>query len=123
MRAFRQLGALILLLVTCLAPAMACMVPGAEMSAQERSCCRAMNNHCGQMGMPASHGCCQKAPPSVHDNALTTRAVALSPVATTAMWLTAYKALPLPSMVVGWVGSPDYSPSESPPTAVSILRI
>lgn len=121
--AFRQLGALILLLVTCLAPAMACMVPGAEMSAQERSCCRAMKNQCGQMGMPASHGCCQKDPQSVHDNALTTKAVALSPVAITAIWLTAFNALPLPSVVVGCVEHPNYSPPESPPPAVSILRI
>ena len=71
--ALRQFGALILLLVTCMAPAMACMVPGAEMSTQERACCRTMKNQCGQMGMPASHGCCQKAPPSVHDNALARR--------------------------------------------------
>ena len=119
MRAFRQLGALILLLVTCLAPAMACMVPGAEMSAQERACCRTMKNQCGQMGMPASHGCCQKAPPSVHDNALVTKRVTLSPVAITAIWLTAYELLHPASVVVGWVGHPDYSP----PPAVSILRI
>jgi hypothetical protein len=111
-RAFRQLGALILLLVTC-------MVPGAEMSAQERACCRTMKNQCGQMGMPASHGCCQKAPPSVHDNALVTKTVALSPVAITAIWLTAYELLHPASVVVGWVGHPDYSP----PPAVSILRI
>jgi hypothetical protein len=123
MRAFRQLGALSLLLVTCLAPAMACMVPGAEMSTQERACCRTMKNQCGQMGMPASHGCCQKAPPSVHDNALTTKTVARSPVAITAIWLTAYEVLPPASVVVGWVRHPDYSPPESPPPAISILRI
>jgi hypothetical protein len=123
MRAFRQLGALILLLVTCLAPAMACMVPDAEMSAQERACCRTMKNRCGQMGMPASHGCCQKAPPSVHDNALVTKTVAPSPVAITAIWLTAYEVLPAAPVVVGWVRHPDHSPPESSPPAVSILRI
>jgi hypothetical protein len=31
---------LVLLLVSCLATAMACMVPSAEMSAKERACCR-----------------------------------------------------------------------------------
>jgi hypothetical protein len=123
MRAFRQLGALILLWVTCLAPAMACMVPGAEMSTQERACCRTMKNQCGQIGMPASHGCCQKAPPSVNDNALTAKTVALSPVSITAICLSTYGVLPPASVVVGWVGRPDYSPPESPPLAVSILRI
>ncbi len=123
MRSFRQLGALILLLVTCLAPAMACMVPGVEMSTQERACCRTMKNQCGQMGMPTSHGCCQKALPTAQDNALATKTEALSPVAITAMWLTAYAVLPPPSVVVGWVAHPEYSPPESPPIAVSILRI
>lgn len=123
MRAFRQLGALILLLVTCLAPAMACMVPGVEMSAQEHACCRTMKNQCGQMGMPASHGCCQKAPSSVHDNALTTKIVVLSPVAITAIRLTAHEVLRTASVVVGWVGHPNDSPPESPPPTVSILRI
>ena len=73
MRILRQFGVLVLLLVSCLAPAMACMVPNAQMSTQERACCRMMKNQCGQMGMPASHGCCQKTPPSVHDNALDTK--------------------------------------------------
>ncbi len=54
MRAFRQLGVLVLLLVSCLAPAMACMAPEAQMSAQEHTCCRMMKNQCGQMEMKAS---------------------------------------------------------------------
>jgi len=47
MRVIRQFGVLVLLLVSCLAPAMACMVPNAEMSTQERTCCRMMKNQCG----------------------------------------------------------------------------
>src|SRR2546430_2077671 len=39
-KALRQFGVLVLLLVSCLAPAMACMVPNAAMSTQERACCR-----------------------------------------------------------------------------------
>jgi hypothetical protein len=54
MRLFRQFGVLVLLLVSCVAPAMACMVPNAEMSLQERACCRMMKNQCGQMAMPGS---------------------------------------------------------------------
>ena len=34
---FRQIGVLVLLLVSCLTPAMACMIPNAEMSAP-RAC-------------------------------------------------------------------------------------
>jgi hypothetical protein len=123
MRAFRQFGVLVLLLVTCLAPAMGCMVPNAQMNSEERACCRAMKNQCGQMEMPASHGCCKKIPPSVHDNALDTKVVALHPVAITAVWLTASELLNPTSVVTGSFEHVDSSPPKSPPSAISILRI
>src|SRR6266436_8687093 len=109
MRFLRQFGVLVLLLVSCLAPAMACMVPNAAMSTQERACCRMMQNQCGQMEMPASHGCCQKTPPNVHDNALDTKAVALHPVAINVLSLASPELLNLASSVSGWVEHPDYS--------------
>jgi hypothetical protein len=123
MRIFRQFGVLVLLLVSCLAPAMACMVPNAQMNTEERACCRAMKNQCGQVEMPASHGCCQKTPPSVHDNALDTKAVTSHYVAAPVIWLHAFELVNPPSIVVGWVERPDYSPPESPPSTISILRI
>jgi len=123
MRVLRQFGVLVLILASCLAPAMACMVPNAEMSTQERACCRMMKNQCGQMGMPASHGCCQKIPPSVHDNALDTKSVALHRVAVPVIWLAASELMNPMSSVTGWVEHPDYSPPKSPPSTFSILRI
>lgn len=123
MRVLRQFGVLVLLLVSCLAPAMACMVPSAEMSAQERACCRMMKNHCGQMGMPASHGCCHETPPSVHDNALDTKTVTFHPIAAPVIWLTAAELVDPISTVTGWGEDPDDSPPKSPPSTVSILRI
>jgi hypothetical protein len=119
----RQFGVLVLLLVSCLAPAMACMVPNAEMSTQERACCRMMKNQCGQMGMPASHGCCQKTPPSVHDNALDTKPVSFHPVVVPVIGLAAPELVNPSSDVAGWVEHPDYSPPKSPPSTISILRI
>jgi hypothetical protein len=123
MRVLRQFGVLVLLLVSCLAPAMACMVPNAAMSTQERACCRMMKNQCGQMGMPASHGCCQKTPPSIHDNALGTKAVSIHAVLAPVIWWAAFELVNPTSTVIGWVEHPDYSPPKSPPSAISILRI
>jgi len=123
MRALRQIGVLVSLLVSCLTPAMACMIPNAEMSAQERTCCRMMKNQCGQMGMPASHGCCQKTPPSVHDNALDTKAVSIHPVVAPVIWLAAFELVNPTSTVTGLFEHPDYSPPKSPPSTISILRI
>ena len=123
MRVLRQFGVLVLLLVTCLAPAMACMVPNAQMSNQERACCRMMKNQCGQMEMQTSHGCCHKTPPSVHDSALETKAVTFHPVVAPIIWLAAPAVAHSTSAVARWLEHPDYSPPKSPPSTISILRI
>jgi hypothetical protein len=121
-RILRQFGVLVLLLVTCLAPAMACMTPDTQMNAQERACCRAMSSQCGQGKMPASHGCCQKTPASLHNNALDRKAIAFHPIVESAAWLAAYELVDPTSTVAGWVERPDYSPPKSPPSTISILR-
>ena len=38
---------------------MACLIPDAQLSEAEKSCCRRMANRCGEMGMPSGHSCCQ----------------------------------------------------------------
>jgi hypothetical protein len=123
MRALRQFGVLVLLLVSCVAPAMACMIPAAEMNAQERACCRMMQNQCGQMEMPGPHGCCQKTPPGVYDNALDTKVVTFQPVVAPVIWLAAFELANPATTVIGWVEPPEYSPPKSPPATISILRI
>jgi hypothetical protein len=123
MRLFRQFGVLVLLLVSCLAPTMACMVPNAAMSTEERACCRTITNQCGQMEMPASHGCCQETPPSIHDKALDTMTVTLHPVAIFNIWLTPSELLASSSAVPGLIEYPDYPPPNSALSAISVLRI
>jgi hypothetical protein len=123
MKVARQLGIVILLLVSYLTPAMACVVSDVQMNAQERACCRAMKNQCEQMGMPASHGCCQKTPKSVQDNALDTKAVTYHPVAVAVIWLSAAEWLKLNPVVTGLIEHPAYSPPQSPPTSISVLKI
>jgi hypothetical protein len=123
MRSLRQFGALVLLLVMSVAPAMACMVPDAQMSTQERECCRMMKDQCGQIGMSASHGCCQKTPQSIHSSALDTNAVNFHPVVVLAIWKTAAELLNPTTVVSEWIDRPEYSSPQSPPTTISILRI
>jgi hypothetical protein len=123
MTALSKFGVLVLLLVSCLAPAMACMTPDAQMAAEERACCRMMKNQCGQMEMPASHGCCQKAPLGVLSSALATTTVAFHPVAVTSVWLAASELLNPATVAAAWIERPEYSPPKSPPSTVYILRI
>lgn len=123
MKAFRQFGIVILLLVSYLTPAMACMVSDVQMNAEERACCRMMHGQCEQMGMPASHGCCQKASHSALDKALITKTTNYHPVAVVVVLLTVYEWLQ-PSLVTAeWVNRPDYLPPQFPPGSNSVLRI
>jgi hypothetical protein len=123
MKAARQFGLVILLLVSYLTPAMACMVSDVQMNAGERACCLAMKNHCEQMGMPASHGCCQKAPKSAQENALHTKAVTHHPIAVTVVWLSAVELLNPNLVATGVVEHEDTSPPQSPSSSISVLRI
>lgn len=123
MKALRQCGVLVLLLVSCVAPAMACMIPDAQMNAEERACCRMMKSQCGQMEMPASHGCCQKTSLGIRDNALDTKMTNFHPAAAPVVWLAAFELVNSTSSVAGWVEHPDNSPPKSPPTTIAILRI
>jgi hypothetical protein len=123
MKAARQFGIVLLLLVSYLTPAMACMVSDVQMNAEERACCRTMKNQCEQMGMPASHGCCQKAPRSVNDSALDTKAVSYHPIAVAVILLTSADWFHPPLVTAGWIEQSDYSPPQSPPSSISVLRI
>jgi len=60
-----------LLLVVLLlgGPIMACAVRDAQLTADERQCCKEMGGDCGQgaSGMPMSHSCCQTSVQPPHD--------------------------------------------------------
>lgn len=123
MKAFRQFSIVILLLASYLTPAMACMVSDVQMNAEERACCQSMQNHCERMGMPASHGCCQKSPHSALDKALITKATNSQLVAVAPVWLTACEWLQ-PSLVAAeQINWSDDSPPQFPPGSNSVLRI
>lgn len=122
-KAARQLAIVLLLVTSYLMPAMACMVSTVRMNAEERACCLTMKNQCEQMGMPASHGCCQKAPKSAQDNAVTTEAVTYHPVVVAIIWLPAAERLSLNPVAAGWVEHANDSPPQSPSSSISVLRI
>lgn len=123
MRFLRQLGVIYLLLISSVAPVMACMRVDAQMSAPERACCRMMKNQCGDMQMPASHGCCHKTLQSVDQNALNAKTVALPPFAAIVVTMAAFDLLVPNSASAEWVESPQYSPPKSPPSSISVLRL
>jgi len=93
------------------------------MTASERACCRMMKNHCGDMGMLASHSCCQKDLTSIHDQALQSKAVVLHPVVVFVLSFLATEGWSADAALASWMNDPQYSQPESPPSSVTILRV
>ena len=120
---FRQLGAVLLLLVSFVAPAMACMAPAVEMTPEERACCRMMKNDCGQMEMPASHSCCNKTPGTLHDSALRSAPVSFHAPTAVATSVPLFDLFPPHDVTNGWLPRPEHSPPKSPPSILSALRV
>ena len=124
MKSLRQFGVILLLLVSCVAPAMACMAPGAEMTVEERACCRMMKNQCGQMmEMPASHDCCTKAPKTVGETALKTDTVTVHPLTFAVLLVSSFDLFTPHDAVTGWLQRPEHSPPKAPPSSITVLRI
>jgi hypothetical protein len=118
----RQIGLLALLLISYVAPAMACMRVNAQMTAPERACCRMMKGQCGGMEMPASYGCCHKTVSTPGDHALLAAAAALHSVMDVGV-LFATTILPADVKSAIWIQAPQHSPPKSPHLRVSILRV
>lgn len=117
-----HLAMILALVLSMLAPTMACALPNAQMTAQEKACCRMMKGHCGSMHMPASHGCCQKSMQANHLDAVQPQSISVQTIAVGAV---------LPSLtifnhrvsVLERISPQQPSPPISPPSTVSVLRI
>jgi hypothetical protein len=114
----RQLGALVLLLVWSLVPAMACTLPDAQMTPAERACCVQMQGQCGGVDMPASHSCCHKQMPTqqsaIHSGASLSQPAIVGHAATV--------QLVVPSSYLLEAHSLSAVLPQSPPSSITILR-
>jgi hypothetical protein len=120
---FRQIGVVTMLLLLSVVPAMACLIPGATMTAQERACCRSMGARCGQPDMPASHSCCKETLPVIGKKTIDSRTATIHLFAVATIPLAAWDMMIPVLAVCGRIGYADFSPPGSPPTSVSVLRI
>lgn len=59
MRRFAAIIFAAIMLVWTAAPLLACLMPGHDMTVQERECCKKMADMCGSADMPQSHSCCK----------------------------------------------------------------
>ena len=119
----RQFGAVLLLVVSFVAPAMACMAPDSGMTVAERACCRTMKNDCGQMEMAVSHDCCRRNLSALYDSALSTDFVSYHPVIAIAVWTLPLDLFPPYDIAKSWIPRPEHSPPKPPPSIISVLRV
>ena len=124
MKVLRQLGTLVLLVMSFLTPVMSCIVPSAQMTTVERACCRMMQYQCGEMQMPTtSNPCCHNAPPSVYESAQAERPFFFHHVAVSIWGLPSSELVYSFSTATRQAKYQDYSPPEAPPSTNSVLRI
>jgi len=104
-------------------PVLACMLPGAMLTAQESACCRKMASQCGQGKMSSSHSCCKTTPAADRD-AVAKASFNLSPqlhlLKAAGSQLGFSQSVPQTFLTVTAFG---HSPPESPPSFPEILRV
>ena len=118
-----KLAVLVMAVSVWASPLMACMLPDADLTAEERECCKNMANECGQMEMPASHSCCKVVARQIDPYLINSRFPTLHPVPAVILFVAVDVN---PSTANAWVASSPFhghSPPVSPPDTISILRI
>ncbi|HEY0309484.1 MAG TPA: hypothetical protein VGB94_15075 [Acidobacteriaceae bacterium] len=121
MRSPFQFAAVVLLLMLSVAPAMPCMIAGAQTATPAHACCHLMKTSCAHLRMPASSSCCHAAPEqntpyaAVNVTSVELRQVALAAMAT--------YALEAPSLTAASFVQAGTLPPLLPPSTLSVLRI
>ena len=117
-----KLAVVALTLSLCASPLIACMLPGAVLTLEERECCIAMAFDCGDMDMPASHSCCTT---TVQDTGpyLVKACFAGDHSLPAAVLELPQKTTPAASLTLVTTGTLAHSPPLSPLRTISVLRI
>jgi hypothetical protein len=118
-----KLAVLVIAMSVWASPLMACMVPDALLTNEERECCRNMANDCGQMEMPASHSCCKVVTRQIDPYLINSRFPTIHSAPAVTLFV-AVDANPL-TQAFAVASSPlhGHSPPVSPLHSISILRI
>jgi hypothetical protein len=117
-----KVAVLVMVMSVWASPLLACMMPDALLSNEERECCKNMANECGQMEMPASHSCCKVVGPQIDSYVSNSRFPTIHPAPAVTL-LVAGDENPLTNVTVAKSPFLGYSPPVSPPDTISILRI
>lgn len=122
MKSVCKFAGLLLALSVFALPLMACLLPDASLTTEERECCRKMAGECGKM--PSSHSCCKTTVRDADPYLINSRLQISAPAQATQAVLPVGEITGLPDLISQFVISSDaHAPPESPPVKTSILRI
>lgn len=122
MKLVAKFGASILLLLLLGVPVMACLQPQAEMTSEERECCKQMAGQCAGMDGSSSHSCCTKAAQPGSSALVRARTAFTLDLSFIAVLSSEQFSNPVliqerPQILAS------HSPPESPPTDITVLRV
>src|ERR1700689_2713283 len=115
---------MILLMWLSASPAMACLLPSAQLTSDEMACCRHMAGMCDQMAKNTSHSCCVKVRThnptylAVRDNSSTQQVYAAERLAVAGQYVIRAAETFRLSPIDG-----KYPPGHSPPASAQLLPL
>jgi len=123
MKTVRHFALIFAVCLPLLAPAMACSIPGVRMTPAEMACCKHMTAECGNAAMPVAHGCCHRDLPILgHFNGVPANSTHIVITANAGVSGVA-PAAQLVFLHPSFIKRLEASPPQSPPAAISVLRI
>jgi hypothetical protein len=127
MKILGKTGTCTLTLLLLALPTMVCLMPESGMTAAEHACCKYMAERCGDPSMTKSHPCCQRVSVSDRLDYAQTKSKQLGDhflgIALHYLGTTSIPALALPHFSNFEALGNFHGPPDSPPSALSILRI
>jgi hypothetical protein len=112
-----------LLIWLLVSPAMACLVPTAQLTPAEMACCRNMAGMCDEMGKTSSHSCCAKVQTHIPSFLILTAGHSSTQPQQSDLPRTAVTRLTIPFLVASAFIPAEYGypPGHSPPNVPDII--
>jgi hypothetical protein len=118
-----KLAVLVLVVSVWASPAVACMLPDADLTGEERECCKSMADDCGRMAMPASHSCCKVVVRQADAYLINSRFPNVHSVSSVTLFVSTIEHSLPPTLLQANTMFDGHLPPASPPETISILRI
>jgi hypothetical protein len=123
LKVFAKLASAFLLIWLFVSPAMACLLPNARLTTEEKECCRKMGGMCDEMTKNGSHSCCVKV--TVHNHAYVIAKASASSLPhlqpSSFNFVVTERGVTVPAMLAFAHNRDGYPPGNSPPDIPELI--